>query len=346
MRQLWTRAAVIALTAGTLAACESTGGAQYPGPGPGPHAELPDQSRRRRATSSPRPPRRRTRPTSRGPDFSAAAVGVSSQPLAPVATTRLPPPAAAAAEPAPHIAPRAAAPAPVVVTTVGGPVVTSPARPRATRSSPATISTPSPALRHHPRRAGQGQRPEEAVPPKPGQVLKGPEPRRQGLCRPDRRHDVRHRQALLGHGRRPGRGERPEHRLGDQEGPEAAPAGRLQGQGPDQDHGDAGRAPAGFAGAVAERAESDAQPPIGSTPGARAPTYRDRPPSCRRPSGHHHLAQRHRRGGRGRRPAPHLHRQVGRRPRLDRPRPRHHRADLAEDNDSRRRTHPKLGARS
>ncbi|HWW26872.1 MAG TPA: peptidase M24, partial [Caulobacter sp.] len=30
MRQLWTRAAVIALTAGTLAACESTGGAQYP----------------------------------------------------------------------------------------------------------------------------------------------------------------------------------------------------------------------------------------------------------------------------------------------------------------------------
>jgi uncharacterized lipoprotein len=30
MRQLWTRAAVIALTAGTLAACETTSAPQYP----------------------------------------------------------------------------------------------------------------------------------------------------------------------------------------------------------------------------------------------------------------------------------------------------------------------------
>jgi murein DD-endopeptidase MepM/ murein hydrolase activator NlpD len=122
MRQLWTRAAVIALTAGTLAACESTGGAQYPtrsqAPTPNfPIVQAPPANQQPEGPSTP--------PDEPQPTFSAPAgsVGVSSQPLAPATTTQPlpppPPPPVAEARPAPAPAAR-----PVVVTTVGGPVVT------------------------------------------------------------------------------------------------------------------------------------------------------------------------------------------------------------------------------
>jgi murein DD-endopeptidase MepM/ murein hydrolase activator NlpD len=121
MRQLWTRAAVIALTAGTLAACESTGGAQYPtrtqAPTPNfPIVQAPPANQQPEGPSTP--------PDEPQPTFSAPAgnVGVSSQPLAPAATTQPPPP-----PPPPPVAetrPTPPAARPVVVTTVGGPVVT------------------------------------------------------------------------------------------------------------------------------------------------------------------------------------------------------------------------------
>lgn len=124
MRQLWTRAAVIALTAGTLAACESTGGAQYPtrsqAPTPNfPIVQAPPANQQPEGPSTP--------PDEPQPTFSAPAgsVGVSSQPLAPATTTQpapLPPPPPPIAETRPAPAPPAARP--VVVTTVGGPVVT------------------------------------------------------------------------------------------------------------------------------------------------------------------------------------------------------------------------------
>jgi murein DD-endopeptidase MepM/ murein hydrolase activator NlpD len=122
MRQLWTRAAVIALTAGTLAACESTGGAQYPTrtqtPTPNfPIVQAPPANQQPEGPSTP--------PEEPQPTFSAPAgnVGVSSQPLAPATTTQPPPP-----PPPPPVAETRPAPTPaarpVVVTTVGGPVVT------------------------------------------------------------------------------------------------------------------------------------------------------------------------------------------------------------------------------
>ncbi|WP_165188097.1 LysM peptidoglycan-binding domain-containing protein [Caulobacter soli] len=123
MRQLWTRAAVIALTAGTLAACESTGGAQYPirGQTPAPTVPAPVANQQPEGPSTPPEP---------APSFSAPAgnVGVSSQSLAPAAA------APYQAEPQPAWRPPASTPAPaprpapaqraVVVTQVGGPVVT------------------------------------------------------------------------------------------------------------------------------------------------------------------------------------------------------------------------------
>jgi len=125
MRQLWTRAAVIALTAGTLAACESTGGAQYPtrsqAPTPNfPIVQVPPANQQPEGPSTP--------PDEPQPSFSAPSgnVGVSSQPLAPATTTQPPPPPpppAAETRPAPTPPPAPAA-RPVVVTTVGGPVVT------------------------------------------------------------------------------------------------------------------------------------------------------------------------------------------------------------------------------
>ena len=116
MRQLWTRAAVIALTAGTLAACESTGGAQYPTRGQNPTPNFPIVQA---PAADQQPEGTTTPPDEPQPSFSAPSgnVGVSSQPLAPTTSTQLPPPPAADYRPTP-------APRPVVVTTVGGPVVT------------------------------------------------------------------------------------------------------------------------------------------------------------------------------------------------------------------------------
>jgi hypothetical protein len=84
MRQLWTRAAVIALTAGTLAACESTGGAQYPIRGQAPTPNFPivqapgaDQQPEGPSTPPDEPPANVTVPI--------GGARVSSQPLAPAA---------------------------------------------------------------------------------------------------------------------------------------------------------------------------------------------------------------------------------------------------------------------
>jgi murein DD-endopeptidase MepM/ murein hydrolase activator NlpD len=117
MRQLWTRAAVIALTAGTLAACESTGGAQYPTRGQAPTPNFPIVQA---PVADQQPEGPSTPPDEPQPSFSAPSgnVGVSSQTLAP-ATSYEPPPPPPAAEYRPTPAPR-----PVVVTSVGGPVVT------------------------------------------------------------------------------------------------------------------------------------------------------------------------------------------------------------------------------
>jgi len=123
MRQLWTRAAVIALTAGTLAACESTGGAQYPIRGEAPTPNFP-VVKAPVADQQPEGPSTPSTADEPAPSFSAPAghVGVSSQSLAPPAAEPAPPPPpppppAAQYRPAP-------APRPVVVTTVAGPVVT------------------------------------------------------------------------------------------------------------------------------------------------------------------------------------------------------------------------------
>jgi hypothetical protein len=263
MRQLWTRAAVIALTAGTLAACESTGGAQYPIRGQAPTPNFPivqapvaDQQPEGPST----PP-----PTSRRPTSPCPSAGPAS-PASPWRRRR--PPSAFRRLRSPNIA----------------------RRPRASRGghlgrrSRRDDRRPAQDLQgqvrrqyrrhrahpgHHPRRAGQGQRPEVALPDPSRPGAAGPRQQgRQGLCRPDRRHDVRHRQALLGLGRRPGRGERPEHRFGDPQGPEAAPAGRLQGQGSDQDHHHAVR-----------RSRPGDQRAVGSTPSRRSARTPRRPPS-------------------------------------------------------------------
>jgi murein DD-endopeptidase MepM/ murein hydrolase activator NlpD len=117
MRQLWTRAAVIALTAGTLAACESTGGAQYPTRGQAPTPNFPTVQA---PVADQQPEGTSTPPDEPQPSISAPAgsVGVSSQPLAPVQFYEPPPP------PPPPVERPAQASRPVVVTTVGGPVVT------------------------------------------------------------------------------------------------------------------------------------------------------------------------------------------------------------------------------
>ncbi len=127
MRQLWTQAAVIALTAGTLAACETTG-AQYPtraseGVSP-PVVQAPP------AAQTP-PPTQAPPPEDDAPPVTApvGAGAVSSQPLAPVTTAEIPPPPPPPADsrplPAPvqHQPPAQPALRPVVVTTTNGKVV-------------------------------------------------------------------------------------------------------------------------------------------------------------------------------------------------------------------------------
>ncbi|CAN5461699.1 cell division endopeptidase DipM [soil metagenome] len=118
MRQLWTRAAVIALTAGTLAACESTGGAQYPtrGQAATPNFPIVQAPVANQQPEGPSTPQEDPQPTISPP---AGSVGVSSQPLAPAQSYEPSPPA-----PQPEYRPAPQASRPVVVTTVGGPVVT------------------------------------------------------------------------------------------------------------------------------------------------------------------------------------------------------------------------------
>lgn len=130
MRQLWTRAAVIALTAGTLAACETTGSPQYPArdgqPGaPAPRAQTPNfpitQAPPQEALdTTPQPAeviRREPIPVEAAP-----APPIYSEP--PVTRTELapppPPPPPAQIRPA----------APIIVTTVAGPVVDVPGKPQ------------------------------------------------------------------------------------------------------------------------------------------------------------------------------------------------------------------------
>ena len=126
MRQLWTRAAVIALTAGTLAACESTGGAQYPTTR---QAATPNFPIVQAPVANQQPEGPSTPPEEPQPSIAAptGSVGVSSQPLAPVTTAEPPPP-----PPPPPVEYRAPAPPPrpVVVISVAGPVVTIPGPPR------------------------------------------------------------------------------------------------------------------------------------------------------------------------------------------------------------------------
>jgi LysM repeat protein len=122
MRQLWTRAAVIALTAGTLAACESTGGAQYPVRGQSLTPNFPIVQ----APAADQQPEGATTPADEpAPSFSAptSRVGVSSQSLTPSESAPQPPPPPPP-PPAAEYRPAPVAPRPVVVTTVGGPVVT------------------------------------------------------------------------------------------------------------------------------------------------------------------------------------------------------------------------------
>ena len=120
MRQLWTQAAVIALTAGTLAACETTG-AQYPtradaGVSP-PLVQAPPAVQTAPPAAQP--------PEDDAPPVTApvAAGAVSSQPLSPVPSD-IPPPPPPPADSRPIPAPvQQPAMRPVVVTTTGGKVV-------------------------------------------------------------------------------------------------------------------------------------------------------------------------------------------------------------------------------
>ena len=136
MRQLWTRAAVIALTAGALSACE-TASAQYqtrPGQTPGAPRALGTPNfpitQAEPAVTPPEPSVPAKAPASveqdAAPPITQPSLGgqVSSQPLAPLP----PPPEPARVErevyqAPPPPAPKPAPPRAVVVTQVGGPVV-------------------------------------------------------------------------------------------------------------------------------------------------------------------------------------------------------------------------------
>jgi len=132
MRQLWTRAAVIALTAGTLAACETTGAPQYPArdgqPGaPAPRAQTPNFP----ITQAPPQEALDTRPTPSEvirrepiPVEAAPAPPTYSEP--PVTRTELAPPPPPPPPPPAQIRPAA----PIIVTTVAGPVVDVPGKPQ------------------------------------------------------------------------------------------------------------------------------------------------------------------------------------------------------------------------
>ena len=129
MRQLWTRAAVIALTAGTLAACETTSSPQYPArdgqpTGPAPRAQTPNFPIVQEAPldTTPQPPetiRREPIPVEAAPP-----APTYSEP--PVTRTELPAPVYSPPPPPARIRPAA----PTIVTTVGGPLVDVPGKPQ------------------------------------------------------------------------------------------------------------------------------------------------------------------------------------------------------------------------
>ncbi len=132
MRQLWTRAAVIALTAGTLAACETAGGPQYPSrdgqPGaPAPRAQTPNFP----ITQAPPQEALDTTPTPsevirREPIPVEAAPAPPTYTDPPVTRTELAPPPPPPPPPPAQIRPAA----PIIVTTVAGPVVDVPGKPQ------------------------------------------------------------------------------------------------------------------------------------------------------------------------------------------------------------------------
>jgi len=131
MRQLWTRAAVIALTAGTLAACETTPSPQYPArdgqsSGAPPRGQTPNFP----ITQAPSEAPLDTTPTPsevirREPIPVEAAPPPPTYREPPVTRTELAPPPPPPPPPAPL---RPAAP--TIVTTVGGPVVDVPGKPQ------------------------------------------------------------------------------------------------------------------------------------------------------------------------------------------------------------------------
>ncbi len=135
MRQLWTRAAVIALTAGTLAACESTGGPQYPARDglpavPAPRAQTPNFPITHAPVADTAPAqseviRREPIPVEAAP---APPPPTYSEP--PVTRTELPPPAAYTPPPPPPPPVHTRPAPPVVVTSVTGPVVEVAGKPR------------------------------------------------------------------------------------------------------------------------------------------------------------------------------------------------------------------------
>ena len=140
MRQLWTRAAVIALTAGTLAACETTSSPLYPAregqaPGQPPRAQTPNfpiVQAQPQAVSPQDAPIDTARQPSEAvrrepipdavPEATRPPSSVQSQPL-PALTQIAPPP-----PPPPPASIRPAAP--IIVTSVAGPVVDVPGKPQ------------------------------------------------------------------------------------------------------------------------------------------------------------------------------------------------------------------------
>ncbi|WP_343698505.1 LysM peptidoglycan-binding domain-containing protein [Caulobacter sp.] len=130
MRQLWTQAAVIALTAGTLSAC-ATNAPQYPsreGEAPAPARTAPTPNfpiTQGPASTAP------SEPSDAGATLPPPTPPAQSQPIAPVSRSDLPPPPAAQPPaPAPQPTLRPVPPRTVVTTTVAGPVVNVPGKPQ------------------------------------------------------------------------------------------------------------------------------------------------------------------------------------------------------------------------
>lgn len=126
MRQLWTQAAVIALTAGTLSAC-ATSAPQYPareGQAAATPTHMPTPNFP--ITQPPLVPAQAAAPNASNETDAAASAPIQTQALAPVSQSELPPPAPARADPpapAPQPVLRPVPPRTVVTTTVTGAVV-------------------------------------------------------------------------------------------------------------------------------------------------------------------------------------------------------------------------------